>query len=93
MIVRFFLLINLFYQIMGSMGQLSIVELQELEEGPWSESHVDQGSTMLIPVPGSNGCIIVGEKKIQFFSSNDSSVISIAPSLVKVFFIVDSIYF
>jgi DNA damage-binding protein 1 len=58
-------------------------DFQELEEGPWSESHVDQGSTMLIPVPGSNGCIIVGEKKIQFFSSSDSSVVSIAPSLVK----------
>ena len=75
---------------MSGLEHLSIVELQELEEGPWSESHVDQGSTMLIPVPGSNGCIIVGEKKIQFFSSSDSSVVSIAPSLVKVFFIVAS---
>jgi len=71
---------------MDGYGKASIW-LQELGEGPWSESHVDQGSTMLIPIPGSNGCIIVGEKKIQFISSSDSAVVSIAPSLVKVLFV------
>jgi hypothetical protein len=48
------------------------------------ENNVDRGSSLLIPTSMNGGCIIVGENKIQYKSSDGSASITIAPTLMKV---------
>lgn len=48
------------------------------------ENNVDRGSSLLIPTSTNGGCIIVGENKIQYKSSDGSASITIAPTLMKV---------
>jgi hypothetical protein len=59
---------------------------QELLEGPWQQSNLDAGASMLIPVPGSGGAVVVGESVITFVSATAVRSTAIKPTLVKVRF-------
>eukprot|EP00889_Picochlorum_renovo_P004265 jgi/Picre1/31295/NNA_006648.t1 len=62
-----------------------LIDSKEIEQGPWMENNVDRGSSLLIPTSMNGGCIIVGENKIQYKSSDGSASITIAPTLMKTY--------
>lgn len=59
------------------------VESKEAVPGPWMQNNLDRGSSMLIPDPNSNGCIVVGENRIHHCSSIGGNYITIAPTMMK----------
>ena len=59
------------------------IESKEAVGGPWMQSNLDRGSSMLIPDPKNNGCIIVGENRIHHCSSTGGNYITIAPTMMK----------
>lgn len=59
------------------------IESKESMPGPWLQNNLDRGSSMLIPDPSSNGCMVVGEDKIHYCSSNSSNYITIARTMMK----------
>ncbi|KAL4855081.1 DNA damage-binding protein 1 [Chlorella vulgaris] len=62
---------------------------KELLEGPWQQSNLDAGASMLIPVPGSGGAVVVGESVITFVSATAVRSTAIKPTLVKAYGQVD----
>lgn len=65
--------------------------LQEFVEGPFSQNNLDPGASMIIPVPGpTGGLIVVGESVIMYVrakrSAADQAVksIQVSTSIVKV---------
>ena len=65
--------------------------LQEFVEGPFSQNNLDPGASMIIPVPGpTGGVIVVGESVIMYVrkkrSSDDQAVksIQVNATIVKV---------
>ncbi|KAL4429821.1 hypothetical protein ABPG77_010938 [Micractinium sp. CCAP 211/92] len=63
---------------------------RELVEGPWRQSNLDAGSSMLIPVPGTAGAVVVGESVITFISANAVRSTAIKPTMVKAYGQVDA---
>jgi len=59
------------------------INSQDLGQGPWMMSNLDRGSTLLIPTPSNDGCIVVGERNIHYRSSTGVTSITIAPTLMK----------
>lgn len=59
---------------------------QELVEGPWAQSNLDAGSSLLVPVRGSAaGAVVVGESSVMFVEAGGSArSAAISPTLVKV---------
>lgn len=65
--------------------------MQEFVEGPFSQSNLDPGASMLIPVPGpQGGVVVVGESVIAYVrkrrGTDDQAVksIQINATIVKV---------
>ena len=65
--------------------------MQEFVEGPFSQNNLDPGASMIIPVPGpTGGLIVVGESVIMYVrkkrSSDDQAVksIQVSATIVKV---------
>lgn len=65
--------------------------LQEFVDGPFSQNNLDAGASMIIPVPGpTGGLIVVGESVIMYVrakrSAADQAVksIQVSTSIVKV---------
>ncbi|PSC68559.1 DNA damage-binding 1 [Micractinium conductrix] len=63
---------------------------KELVEGPWRQSNLDAGSSMLIPVPGSGGAVVVGESVLTFISAHAQRSTAIKPTMVKAYGQVDA---
>ena len=65
--------------------------LQEFVEGPFSQSNLDPGASMIIPVPGpAGGVVVVGESVIMYVrkkrSADDQAVksIRVKATIIKV---------
>jgi DNA damage-binding protein 1 len=53
---------------------------KDFVEGPWSQSNLDNGAGLLIPVPMPlGGVIIIGEETIVYCSANAFKAIPIRP--------------
>lgn len=52
-------------------------------EGPWQQSNLDAGASMLIPVPASGGAMVVGESVVTFIAPGVVRSAAIKPTLVK----------
>jgi len=48
------------------------------------KANLDPGSSLIIPVAGTSGAIVVGEKAAVYLSGNDVSSITIKPTMIKV---------
>ena len=51
--------------------------------GPWLQNNLDRGSSMLIPDPKSNGCIVIGEDRIHYCSATGGNYITILSTMMK----------
>jgi DNA damage-binding protein 1 len=63
---------------------------KELVEGPWRHSNLDAGASMLIPVPGSGGAVVVGDSVITFVSAQTVRSAAIKPTVIKAYGAVDA---
>ncbi|EFN59838.1 hypothetical protein CHLNCDRAFT_29381 [Chlorella variabilis] len=54
---------------------------KELVEGPWQQSNLDAGASMLIPVPASGGAMVVGESVVTFIAPGVVRSAAIKPTL------------
>lgn len=63
---------------------------KELVEGPWRHSNLDAGASMLIPVPGSGGAVVVGDSVITFVSAQAVRSAAIKPTVIKAYGAVDA---
>ncbi|KAF6166099.1 hypothetical protein GIB67_023809 [Kingdonia uniflora] len=60
-------------------------------EGPWSQNNLDNGATLLIPVPMPlGGVIIIGEETIVYCSATAFKAIPIRPSITNAYGRVDA---
>uniref|UniRef100_A0A0D9V2C3 DNA damage-binding protein 1 n=1 Tax=Leersia perrieri TaxID=77586 RepID=A0A0D9V2C3_9ORYZ len=62
----------------------------EFVEGPWSQNNLDNGASLLIPVPAPLGVVIViGEITIAYFSATTFRAVSIKQSMIGAVGLVD----
>lgn len=57
---------------------------KELVKGPWMQTNLDPGSSLVIPVRGTSGVIVVGEETVVFLSEGSPQSTGIPPTMVKV---------
>lgn len=59
--------------------------LQELGEGPWAQANLDPGSSLLVPVRGAAGAVVVGESYVAYLEGGTAlRSAGLQPTLVKV---------
>ena len=61
---------------------------KDFAEGPWAQSNVDNGATIVIPVPlPIGGAIILGEQTVLYHSGQDNrfKAIPVGPMIVRAF--------
>ncbi|KAJ4757800.1 DNA damage-binding protein 1 [Rhynchospora pubera] len=64
---------------------------KDFVEGPWSQSNLDNGAGLLIPVPlPLGGVIIIGEETIVYCSATAFKAIPIRPSIIRAYGRVDA---
>ncbi|GLT97110.1 hypothetical protein SLE2022_146930 [Rubroshorea leprosula] len=64
---------------------------KDFVEGPWSQNNLDNGASLLIPVPPPLcGVLIIGEETIVYCSANAFKAIPIRPSITKAYGRVDA---
>ena len=57
---------------------------QELLEFRWSQSVLDRGTNMLIPVKGTDGAIAIGQETVVFLGPNTVVSTTVDPVIIKV---------
>ncbi|KAJ4748371.1 DNA damage-binding protein 1 [Rhynchospora pubera] len=64
---------------------------KDFVEGPWSQSNLDNGAGLLIPVPlPLGGVIIIGEETVVYCSATAFKAIPIRPSIIRAYGRVDA---
>lgn len=64
---------------------------KDFTEGPWTQSNLDNGAGLLIPVPlPLGGVIIIGEQTVVYCSASVFKAIPIRPSITKAYGRVDA---
>ncbi|GLT67385.1 hypothetical protein SLA2020_396990 [Shorea laevis] len=64
---------------------------KDFVEGPWAQNNLDNGASLLIPVPPPLcGVLIIGEETIVYCSANAFKAIPIRPSITKAYGRVDA---
>ena len=53
-------------------------------EGPWSQANVDPGASLLIPVRGTGGALVVGETTVAYYGKGPTRSAAVGATLVKV---------
>lgn len=69
------------------------VKEKDFRPGPWSQTSVEQGATILVPVPMPlGGAILIGEHTISYFNGNSAHTksISMRPSDIQACCRIDS---
>lgn len=54
-------------------------------DGPWAESNLDPGSSLIIPVRNTSGAAVIGEQVAVFLSASTTCSITVKPTLVKAY--------
>ncbi|KAK1280307.1 DNA damage-binding protein 1 [Acorus gramineus] len=68
-----------------------VLKEKDFIEGPWSQNNLDNGASLLIPVPMPlGGVIIIGEETIVYCSATAFKAIPIKPSLMRAYGRVDA---
>jgi DNA damage-binding protein 1 len=63
---------------------------KEFAEGPWSQSHVEAGASLLIPVPSPfGGVLIVSQQMIVYHNGSACHAISMQSTVIQVYGQVD----
>ncbi|KAF0696243.1 hypothetical protein As57867_012953, partial [Aphanomyces stellatus] len=63
---------------------------KEFAEGPWSQSHVEAGASLLIPVPSPfGGVLIVSQQMIVYHNGSTCHAISMQSTVIQVYGQVD----
>ncbi|GLT64999.1 hypothetical protein SLA2020_374570 [Shorea laevis] len=64
---------------------------KDFTEGPWAQNNLDDGASLLIPIPPPLcGVLIIGEETIAYCSANAFKAIPIRPSITKAYGRVDA---
>lgn len=65
-------------------------DAQELATGPWAQSNVEAGASMLIPVPAPfGGVLVVGQQTIAYINGADFRTMSIPSTIIRSHGLVD----
>jgi DNA damage-binding protein 1 len=61
------------------------VAQRELVEGPWAQSNLDAGSSLVVPLKGTAGALVVGEATIRFASQHNTCSTTMRSTLIKAY--------
>ena len=62
-----------------------LMKEKELVQGPWSQDYLDLGSSVVIPIRGTNGAVVIGSQAAVFVSKEGICSTTIGPTFIKVF--------